>query len=163
MSPNPIIFLDVDGVLHPFHGHANPSQITIFHLECMNRLARIVSQTDAEIVLSTSWRNLSSTRDRLQANLAQYDLSFSRWIEPDSLASGVNVSEGKASKILSFVQAHNPPGWVVLDDEDLVELSGLPREGLMMQLFASCFIKTNPQVGLVDNDVEAAIGILIDS
>ena len=162
MGSRPILFLDVDGVLHPFHGHMSASQVTVFHQECMNRLAKIVSDTEAEIVLSTSWRNFGSTRNRLLVNLNQYDLTFSRWIEPDSVHSGMNASASKAEKILSFVQAHHPPSWAVLDDEDLVQLSGLPGDGLMMQLFASRFIQTNPSVGLSDRDVQETINILIN-
>lgn len=163
MNGKPIIFLDVDGVLHPFHGHMNLNQITTFHKDCMERLVRLVTETDSELVLSTSWRNFASTRNRLQANLAEYGLSFQRWIEPDSVASSGSASSGKLSKILSFVQAHNPPEWAVLDDEDLVTLSGLPRDSTMVQLFESRFVRTDSKTGMTDKDASHSRSILIDS
>merc|ERR1712183_758387 len=46
-----LIFLDVDGVLHSFHGACRP-----FYPRCMRALARIVQETAAVIVLSSSWR-----------------------------------------------------------------------------------------------------------
>ena len=162
MESRPIIFLDVDGVLHPFHGHQNLAQVTTFHRECMNRLGRIVTETGAEIVLSSSWRNFTNTRNRLLANLSKYDMAFTRWIEPDSVASIGSVSASKVGKILSFVQTHNPADWIILDDENLITLSGLPTDGTMVQLFASRFIRTDPVTGISDQDVEQAISILQD-
>ena len=157
-SPRPIIFLDVDGVLHPFHHHQAHS--TTFNRDCMERLAEIVISTDAELVLSSSWRNFANTRGRLTANLAEYEMSYSRWIEPDSVASVSSPSGGKLAKILAFVQAHHPTEWVVLDDEDLVTLSGADPGSLMVQLFQSRFIRTNPMYGLVDADMNTIIEAL---
>ena len=160
MSKKPVVFLDVDGVLHPFHGHIAESQITTFHRTCMHELQRLVEETEAEIVLSTSWRNFASTRNRLSANLAEYGMSFSRWIEPDTAASNGPVSAGKLNKILAFVQTHAPTDWVVLDDEDLIRLSGTDSESLMVQLFDSRFVRTDARTGLVARDTAKAIAIL---
>ncbi len=152
----PIVFLDVDGVLHPFHGHL--SQVTTFHAACMNELARIVEAINAEIVLSSSWRNFASTRDKVQANLNQFGMSYSRWIEADS--SNKNPSAMKLQKILAFVQAHHPPDWIVLDDEDLIGESGVDPLSMMAQLFASRFVQTNPATGLTGDDAGKAIDII---
>lgn len=160
MLKKPIIFLDVDGVLHPFHGHIPASEVTTFHRTCMHELQRIVEEFDAEIVLSSSWRNFASTRNRLLANLAEYGMTYSRWIEPDSASSSASVSANKLRKIIAFVQAHNPPEWLVLDDEDLVNLSGADRDSLMVQLFSSRFVQTDPQTGLVPSDTVKALSIL---
>ena len=155
-----IVFLDVDGVLHPFHGHIPENQITTFHRACMMELERIITETDAEIVLSTSWRNFASTRNRLAANLAEYGLGFSRWIEPDNAISAKTPSALKYQKILSFVQTYNPPEWVVIDDEDLVSLSGADPTSIMAQLFCGRFVKTNPNTGLTGAYADKAIEIL---
>ena len=47
-----VIFLDVDGVLHPYHSRPNQQ----FRAHCMRRLKAIIDTTGAKIVLSTSWR-----------------------------------------------------------------------------------------------------------
>ena len=157
------MFLDIDGVLHPFHGHVNLTQVTTFHRECMDRLVELVEDTKAEIVLSSSWRNFSNTRVRAMANLGEYGITFTRWIEPDSSASAGATARSKVEKILSFVQIHNPQQWVVLDDEDLVQSCGLPRESFMMQLFKSRFVQTDGKRGLADIDIEQAVSILLDN
>lgn len=157
-SNKPVVFLDVDGVLHPFNG----ANSTIFHKSCMQILKRIISETNAEIVLSSSWRNFASMRNRLQANLHEYGLDFNRWVEPDSASyTSESVSGQKMSKILSFVLAHNPPEWVVLDDEDLVAVSGTDPASVMVQLFGSRFVKTDPSVGLTPVDAEKVKNLLI--
>ena len=56
-----VIFLDVDGVLNSNYSHSISTnekgwmwdEISDFHLE---KLKRIVDETDAKIVLSSSWR-----------------------------------------------------------------------------------------------------------
>ena len=154
------LFLDVDGVLHPFHGtHARESDITTFHRDCMQRLQRIVQETECEIVLSSSWRNFLNTRNILHANLAEYGLTYTTWIEPDMLGSHISPSAAKFSKIMAFVQAHNPEEWVVLDDEDLITISGADRTSIMAQLFESRFVRTDERTGLTDGDVEAVVRI----
>jgi hypothetical protein len=161
-SNRPVLFLDVDGVLHPFHAHKSFSHGTTFHKTCMENLQRIISETDAEIVLSSSWRNFVSMRNRLQANLCEYGLTFTRWVEPDSVAvdQAPSVSVQKMSKILSFVHAHYPRDWVVLDDEDLVALSGIDDASVMVQLFGSRFVQTDPSFGLTLIDAEKVINLL---
>lgn len=157
-----VIFLDVDGVLHPFHEHVPESEITTFHNPCMEALQSLVKVIDAEIILSSSWRNFQSTRERLQTNLAKYDLRFSAWIEPDSSTQpgGASVSAKKMSKILAYVHAHHPTEWIVLDDEDLVSLSCQDPSSTMSLLFSSRFVRTDPKIGLTNFDVDRAIEII---
>lgn len=161
MAPR-VIFLDVDGVLHPFHGNIAASKVTTFHMHCMQLLQKIVQQTDAEIVLSSSWRNFSSTRSKLLANLCEYDLTYTRWIEPDSAAAAGSASSGKLEKILAFVESHSIVDWAVLDDEDLIGLSGISSESLMVQVFNSRFVRTDCMRGLIERDVVLVSKILSD-
>ena len=152
-----VLFLDVDGVLHPFHGHVPARDVTTFHRDCMHRLVRIVEMTECEIVLSTTWRNFSGSRNRLMANLAEYGLKFSRWIEPDTVETG---GREKMKQILAFVQSHHPSEWAVLDDEDLTERAD--KELIMTQLFDSRFVKTDGKIGITDDDVEKVIELLMN-
>ena len=119
-----------------------------------------MKETGAEIVLSSSWRNFASTRDRLLANLSHFGLSYSKWIEPDDPSQTGPVSAKKLSKILAYVHAHNPSNWIVLDDEDLVSLSGEDPCSLMVQLFSSRFVRTDPSTGLTAVEAKEAIDIL---
>ena len=45
-----VIFLDVDGVLHPVHEKRRP-----FTTQCMDIFKHIVQKSEASIVLSSNW------------------------------------------------------------------------------------------------------------
>jgi hypothetical protein len=78
----PILFLDVDGVLHSLHVDFKDGKLSdqhCFHTSCMLQLARIVRETNAEIVLSSSWRQFDGPKEKLSNALAVYDLKYTRW------------------------------------------------------------------------------------
>jgi hypothetical protein len=57
--PNPIIFLDIDGVLLPGRWIKwRPPNAQRFDYRCCCNLANIVLQTGARVVLSSTWRTL---------------------------------------------------------------------------------------------------------
>jgi hypothetical protein len=155
-----IVFLDVDGVLHPFHGEASGRYVDLFETTCMSCLKRLIVETGAYIVVSSSWRNFASTRETLLRFLLNYGLGFDRWIRPDTNVSTRSGSPNKMENILAYVQAHCPDEWVVLDDEDLLYLSGESDGSIMIELFKSRFVRTDCKTGLTESDVERAIHIL---
>ena len=59
----PIVFLDVDGVLHPTHGE------TFFDSICMQYLRAIIECTGAVIVLSSAWQVTQSGRQEVDEAL----------------------------------------------------------------------------------------------
>lgn len=60
-----VIFLDIDGVLHPADGDATE----LFRPSCLQRLAALCHRSASELVLSSSWRledrSLAEVRSRL--------------------------------------------------------------------------------------------------
>ena len=48
-----VIFLDVDGVLHPATVR---TELRMFDEGCMKQLKSLLEETQAEIVLSSTWR-----------------------------------------------------------------------------------------------------------
>lgn len=89
MPTAPLVFLDVDGVLHPLIVELRDGKLCdehCFGAECMRQLKRIVDGTGAEIVLSSSWRQFEEPRRRLAAALASHGLSFRQWYRPDTHA-----------------------------------------------------------------------------
>lgn len=80
-APRPVVFLDVDGVLHPLVVGFRDGRLAEAHLfaqGCMLLLKRIVDATGAELVLSSSWRQFEAPRERLAAALAAHGLGFKR-------------------------------------------------------------------------------------
>eukprot|EP00310_Coccolithus_braarudii_P018159 CAMPEP_0183339096 /NCGR_PEP_ID=MMETSP0164_2-20130417/6151_1 /TAXON_ID=221442 /ORGANISM="Coccolithus pelagicus ssp braarudi, Strain PLY182g" /LENGTH=208 /DNA_ID=CAMNT_0025509051 /DNA_START=36 /DNA_END=662 /DNA_ORIENTATION=+ len=117
-----VLFLDVDGVLHP----PNPKQERLqFRRSCMELLSQVVAESGATIVLSTTWRLHVGARQHLAARLAEYGLSF--------VSRTPSIAQFQRPKeILSWVRKHKPVTWVAVDDWPLHE-GGDPLAGHFVQ------------------------------
>ena len=140
-----VLFLDVDGVLHPF------SSTSFFHAPCMSALRQIVQQTGAAIVLSSSWQGTP-------AALAQVNAALERNGIPVCIDTTVSngraatLPANRAGEIKSWVEAHAQQclgGYVVVDDMDLHAF--LPP---------GTFVRTEDEVGLTEADAMRAIQLL---
>lgn len=77
----PVVFLDVDGVLHPLIVHMRDGKLNADHCfkrSCMLLLKRIVEESGAELVLSSSWRQFDGAREKLSKALSEHGMSFKR-------------------------------------------------------------------------------------
>jgi hypothetical protein len=156
MEQRPIIFLDVDGVLHPFTPDIRETDL--FNSACISILKKIVDESNSEIVLSSSWRNFDSMRLRLSSVLARHGLSFSRWILCDAFGS-----ETKIQNIIQFIVNNKiDSNFVILDDEDLPFLS-LVSNSMFFKLAESRFYRTDCLKGLTQNDLKPILDILFDN
>ena len=143
-----IIFLDIDGVLnnmgwiytHPDRedgAHLSPS-----HVE---RLTRLVAETGAKVVVSSTWRILHKRR-KLQALL-----EAKGFVGEVIGRTSRNHSGVRGLQILEWLNLHpEVTRWVVLDDE-VSDLHDLPWGHV---------VKTEFALGLLDIHVEQAINIL---
>ena len=161
----PIIFLDIDGVLnaHEVDPIALCGQI---HRDKIERLNRILCVPDSGIVLSSAWRYVvhrgEATLDGMDWLLRSHGLRARRLIgitEPDTMIlnggtyNGVPcdwpVENERGRQIRKWLDVHGHRGYVVIDDMDL----GITAEG-------HPFVQTDGTVGLTDHDADLAIGIL---
>jgi hypothetical protein len=119
-----IIFLDFDGVLNVIpQGHDNHGGI--FHPEFINNLGRIIEETGAKIVVSSTWRHSGLEKLRLMWKDRLYpgdiigitpDL---RWrTSPDKME--LNEEEYiRGDEIESWLNLHSEvTNYVILDDDD---------------------------------------------
>lgn len=106
-----VLFLDVDGVLHPYHtsGHIEMQ----FERRCMEYLREILQTTKATIVLSSAWRETEHSRQRLRLKLREHGLP--------TFASVTRILPGnqRPREIIEWVAAHKPVTWVAVDDMPL--------------------------------------------
>ena len=146
-----VVFLDVDGVLHPFDAveeckHFDPAR--------MARLARICSEGAAEVILSSSWRTVPEAEARVRAALSAVGVAMAG-------ATGRKTkrrrmpSTSRCRCILEWLGAPERAeeaevaAWVVLDDLNLTDPRILPH-----------FVRTDSATGLTDGDVERAVRLL---
>lgn len=146
-----IIFLDIDGVLNSFKSFDwGTAPLALLLPECVARFNRIIESTEAQIVLSSSWRHYvlggSMTLLGLERLLRSHGV---RGNLIDTTCDDEEADE-RGEQIRLWRRAHKHRGrYVVLDDLD----DGISERGLNA-------VFTNGSVGLTDADVSKALEFL---
>lgn len=133
-----IIFLDVDGVLtYSAYRNKDTSDIDI---EKVKLLKKICDETDARVVISSSWKgnncyipkNYNLLLKILEENgivvlgKTKYikikfneDIKRNFAFSPEDIAKiGIKFGTGRAAEIQKWINEHHPENFVILDDED---------------------------------------------
>jgi len=153
-----VVFLDVDGVLHPARpgrragGRFRPGPMAALG-RLLNRASACGCAQPTQVVLSSSWRLSEAGVRAVDDALAAAGLPTSAGRTPISRACGARPRE-----LLAWLDEHPPRrAWVALDDIDLPRAARPGRERARLQ--GRC-VKTDPDVGLTQGDAEAALRIL---
>ncbi len=120
-----VIFLDFDGVLNHRRFlretiHKGDNEGAIIAPECMAELCRIVSETGAQIVISTSWRE-HWDRDESKCD------SVGREINRIFKEAGLSIFDKtpwigvRHSEIEEWLRLNEVEGFVILDDLPVVD------------------------------------------
>jgi len=143
---NKYILLDFDGVItsktYTWKCYRDGTRANIYGLDwfdpnCIEALRHIVENTGAKIVVSSSWRDLRIE----QLRKLWEDIPM-----PGELVGTTPVwILTKKEAIEHWIKQHTGDRYVILDDADL---------GLDYQ------IRTDPYIGLVEEDAEKAIKLL---
>lgn len=159
-----IIFLDFDGVLqidnhsNPWKGNANliegysdrDEYGLLFDYECVERLQQLIEATDAEVVISSSWRHLGLT--------TMMDMWMERQMPGelidiipmyDQQSTGRQNSMSRGECIEEWLKENKCECYVILDDVN----------DFLKEQF-EYFVETDYYLGFQDEDLEKAIGIL---
>lgn len=159
-----VIFLDIDGVLLPFGGDLKccsreKSCSGLFPDRTLEALSRIVAETGAKVVLSSTWR---ARRDFIQDIIRAFRAYSETFGGPlgsitdfHSLTSLENHSE-RQWEIHDWLFDHRGSvrAWVALDDEELLEDD---RNAKNRKQFLGHVVKTKSDIGLTMENSEAAI------
>lgn len=156
---NPIIFLDIDGVLNirsnsystlsVEHNSRFADSICRMEYFLVKRLEYLVKMTDAKIVLISAW-DLESAKNELKNN----DFKF-----VDFVIDFVSYNKNRIKAINDYVVKNKIKSFVIFDDEIRVgDLNALPS----YERFR--FIQIDFENGIQSQDIKNAIGILnVDS
>lgn len=164
MIKKKLIFLDVDGVLNPSTNiimrHRKGQPTSSYHIKLpgdkIYRLYKIVKATNAEIILSSSWR-IGSDRYRMILSPAAKNLN-------NQLNNyGINISDltplhndrNRGDEILHyltiFIKNNNyEPSYIIIDDDI----------GDLLKFHKGHIVHTNSTLGLQDEHVNIAINLL---
>ena len=168
-TEQPLIFLDIDGVLAPFGGRAPPGPPTQrsakldtdafapFDERCVERLAAIVAATDATIILSSSWRARADAVAVVERRLRAFGPPLSEKLPLST--TDVNYHSVRQWEIARYLEKRPARRWVALDDEELV---GGEEGAERRALFVDRVSTIDSTAGLQDAHVEEAIRVLCE-
>lgn len=146
-----VCFLDVDGVLNVFGAYDwGTGPRALLMPECVANFNRIIEETAAEIVLSSSWRHY--VLGGHMTVLGFEHLLRSHGVRGKLIATTCHDDEAdeRGEQIRLWRRKHAPGcHYVVLDDID----DGISARGLN-------FVQTNGAKGLTAQDAERAIEML---
>lgn len=154
LTDNPIIFLDIDGVLctnREFYdysysyrkSHPLLERLHVpypFNFQCVEIFNEILTKTNADIVISSDWKLLWSLEE------VDEIFKFFKVIKSPIKRTKNNESftriDGRLSEIEDFIKTHHLKNYVIIDDLDLsghtnpsrfirtTNLNGLKEKGL---------------------------------
>lgn len=149
-----VVFLDFDGVLNATTGDVDDGgelwTASWLDPTMVGRLAHVVAETRAAVVVSSSWRQRRSVAE-LDAILAQRGYAGGVLdVTPRLPRPAEGEHHVRANEITAWLADHpDVESFVILDDEE--DLATLSR----------CHVRTDPATGLTETDVERAIAILV--
>ena len=137
-----IIFLDIDGVLNTQHTLLNGDYIDG---RLMQRLERLVKESGANIVISSSWA------DEAKKLLSDYGFKYADKI----IGVTPRVRRWRGEQILDWIEENGACDYVILED-DPFDICGEIFDGINNELVVHVDFRT----GLSEEDIERAISVL---
>eukprot|EP00435_Cladocopium_sp_Y103_P034838 s2584_g9.t1 len=129
---SPVIFLDLDGVLHS----VDAVEHEFFRESCVFALRRLVDSCNAQVVLSSTWRLSPELRQDAYLQLAERAVQ---------VVGDTPRGCSRAAEILAWVEGNcSAQPWLAIDD-------------LPLELPADHVVRTDPFAGLTEADVDEAL------
>ena len=116
------IFLDIDGVLNSEHTWDQQSASTISD-QYLENLRKIVEETDAKLVLSSSWRvyfgeNVNDPKNSLAINLVKSLAKHNLKLYSSTPFVKGEFSNERGLEIKTYIEQNKITDYVVIDDEE---------------------------------------------
>jgi len=147
MNYDKLIFLDIDGVIALSHDPEFEKKLFLagkfypFEQSCVSVLNKIIEKTDAEIILSSSWRTI--------LKLDELDNIFT---ENKVIKSPIDITPtgqlNRSLEIQAFISKHKIKKFVIIDDMDI--------EG-----YDKNFVKVDADTGLTEQHFSKIIEKLL--
>lgn len=161
-----IIFLDIDGVLNTQYWYTQTDRNTpkdkygyAFDPNAVANLKRIVEETGADIVISSSWKcmGLSQMEDMWEdRNLPGIIVG----ITPNSISDEMLLVSDIDSVELFHIRGEEIKEWLTTYGKNVSHYVIFDDMDHMLPEQQSHFVQTNPEVGITVDDVKRSITIL---
>ena len=163
---NKVIFLDIDGVLNTKWWYNQMDRNTpkdkygyAFDPKAVANLRRIVEETGADIVISSSWKcmGLSEMEDMWEErNLPGKVIG----ITPNSVSDELLVDADIDSIKLFHIRGEEIKEWMARHGKQVSNYTIIDDMDNMLPDQQSHFVQTNPEEGITEEDVQKTIKIL---
>ena len=157
-----ILFLDIDGVMNPKWWNSNKPfdrYGCLFDPKTVIHLKKIISETGADIVISSSWKDMGLSE--LQNMWKERELP-GRIIDitPDYMNDDLLLKADPTSIDYLYNRGCEIKGWLLLHGDDVSKYAIIDDMDDILPDQQLYFIQTNPDVGLTKFDAENIIRIL---
>lgn len=144
-----VIFLDIDGVFIPFEDKKQPyhqyfNEDKHWSKEALTLLSKLISKTDAKIVLSSSYRK---SRSKQEIEQRFESLGFDHPIY--DVTPSIKASK-RGAEVLSWIEKHKVNNYIIIDDNKFD----------FEKLFPGKLVRTNHQKGFTKEDYIRALTLL---
>ena len=157
-----VIFLDIDGVLSPRWWDSDKQSDNygrLFDAKAVANLSKIVEETEAEIVISSSWKNVGLVelqnmwRDR---NLPGKIVD----ITPDYMSDELLLKEDSSNMDYLYERGSEIQGWLLLHGDDVGRYVIIDDMDDILPEQQFHFVQTDPEVGITNDDVKKVVHLL---
>ena len=163
-----ILFLDVDGVLNTErqHWHCQMNGIApidrfgyAFDPEAVANLATILTETEAEIVISSSWKSIGLAN---LLDLWEFRKLPGKIIDttPNTISDEFLLNANLDDMELVPIKGMEIKEWLTNHGKQVSHYVIIDDESGMLPEQQQHFVQTNPQFGITKRDVERTITIL---
>ena len=166
-TDQPLVFLDIDGVLAPFGGRAPPGPPTRrgakldadaafapFDERCVERLAAIVEATGAAIILSSSWRARPDAVAVIERRFRAFGPPLSEKVPLPT--TDIHYHGVRQWEIARYLEKRPARRWVALDDLPLDAVSAPPA--FVPLVPPNRFVRCDDRTGLTPAGAARASG-----
>ena len=157
-----VIFLDIDGVLSPRWWDSDKQSDNygrLFDAKAVANLAKIVEETEAEIVISSSWKNVGLVE--LQNMWRDRDLPGKIVdITPDYMSDELLLKEDSSNMDYLYERGSEIQGWLLLHGDDVGRYVIIDDMDDILPEQLSHFVQTDPEVGITNDDVKKVVHLL---
>lgn len=153
-----VIFLDIDGVLNNQQTNAKtPVGFIGINNSLLKRFSKLVKETNARIVLSSTWKKEWHRDERFCTEDGKYMVKKFRQQKLlifDKIKDVNGRLSLRGASIMQYLENHpEVEEWVVIDDDEF-DFAKYPE-------IMDRFVHTDNLKGLVEDDVQKAIGLLL--
>ena len=162
-----LIFLDIDGVILPDTDYEHALR-TPFPDTCMAALCHILYETNAMLVLSSTWRCSDILQNRILCEFQRYATSHSNVAGTSALRSiqhfqyvTSSTQHSRQWEVVSFLQTapvQDVASWVALDDD-----TSFVTDKRYRNACRGHYVQIQPEIGLTMDDARRAVRCLLDT